>query len=465
MNGALLIVDEDAGRCAAFAERLRRRYHRAFEATDVATALAVVSAERPSLVLISADAPPPLGIGLCRRIKASGDEIAALLYTDGLKFVARKAALLAGADDVLVLPRDEDALMARLRSLFRLRSLAEELELRRETAAELGAAPESADAGAAPQPASVLIAAADIPATRELAQSLERNENVVCQIAPTGFDALRRLELSRPDAVIVSAASALSDNAAGFAEGENPVELIRAIASSDAGRRAPVLYLTDIAWTPASGARVAAALDAGAVDCACLDDGGDELLIRLRGHLRRKRYADRMRLAVSEGLRNAVRDPLTQLHNRRYLDTHFARHFARAKQTGAALSVLMFDLDHFKQINDRHGHAVGDAALIGFGRLLEDEVRVGDLCARYGGEEFVVVMPGAAAPQAAAAAERVRARVAARAAAEGGASAFTVSAGVASLGPHDATPEALIRRADQALLDAKLGGRDRVAGV
>ena len=194
-----------------------------------------------------------------------------------------------------------------------------------------------------------------------------------------------------------------------------------------------------------------------------VDHGGEELKIRMRSHLRRKRYADRMRRAVEEGLRNSVRDSLTQLHNRRYLDTHFAKHFALAKKTGGTLSVLIFDLDQFKKINDTLGHAIGDAALIRFGQLLEDEVRVGDLCARYGGEEFVVVMPGADAKQAAAAAERVRARIAADHVANGSRLSFTVSAGVAAIRRTDGSPEELMSRADQALLEAKSGGRDRVA--
>lgn len=121
----------------------------------------------------------------------------------------------------------------------------------------------------------------------------------------------------------------------------------------------------------------------------------------------------------------------------------------------------MLDLDHFKRINDRHGHAEGDRVLVRFAARLRDELRGVDLAARYGGEEFLAILPGADAAQAVRAAERIRARTASGDEDDPLAPpAVTVSIGIATWRPDD-TPEGLVARADAALYRAKDGGRDR----
>jgi diguanylate cyclase (GGDEF)-like protein len=128
------------------------------------------------------------------------------------------------------------------------------------------------------------------------------------------------------------------------------------------------------------------------------------------------------------------------------------------------LSLLMIDLDHFKRINDEHGHPTGDALLREFGRLLRDMLRAVDSVGRYGGEEFVVILPHTSADEARQTAERIRKRVEAHEfTAAGKPLRITVSAGVASY-PSSAvdSPESLIREADKALYRAKQGGRNRI---
>lgn len=121
----------------------------------------------------------------------------------------------------------------------------------------------------------------------------------------------------------------------------------------------------------------------------------------------------------------------------------------------------MVDIDHFKQLNDTHGHQVGDEVLRVVARTLDEHLRAGDLAARYGGEEFCVVMPGASLEDAVAAAERLRVAIT-RMPVE---PRVTASFGVA-LGPaHGTTPDAITAAADRALYDAKRGGRNRVAVV
>ena len=159
----------------------------------------------------------------------------------------------------------------------------------------------------------------------------------------------------------------------------------------------------------------------------------------------------------------ADRDALSGLLNRRALLRLSDALAGDSRRWGSSLSVVMFDLDHFKRVNDEHGHSVGDACIRRFAEDLAAEARDSDLVARYGGEEFLAVLPGATAFSARSFAERVRSRLAARAVeADGHLVALTVSAGAATGRSHDRV-ETLIARADQALYRAKHGGRNQVA--
>lgn len=167
---------------------------------------------------------------------------------------------------------------------------------------------------------------------------------------------------------------------------------------------------------------------------------------------------ERLRAALAE---EAVRDPLTGLHNRRHLDRELD---AAVAGTGAGpVAVVAVDVDHFKSVNDRWGHAAGDAVLQSVADELRAAARAEDVVARVGGEEFVLVLAGADAGAAATRAEELRARCAALVhAVPGGSTALTVSIGVAVAGHAGDGGTAVLARADAALYAAKAAGRDRV---
>jgi diguanylate cyclase (GGDEF)-like protein len=180
--------------------------------------------------------------------------------------------------------------------------------------------------------------------------------------------------------------------------------------------------------------------------------------------------AEQISLAISnlrlqETLRTqSLRDPLTGLFNRRYLEVSLARDLARAVRRSQPLAVLMLDIDHFKSFNDSHGHEAGDATLTKFGELLASLSRSEDVACRFGGEEFTLVLQEADAGLALDRAEEIRRaandmRIEYRRQTIG---PVTVSIGVASYPMHGDTPEQLIRRADRALYIAKEQGRNRV---
>jgi diguanylate cyclase (GGDEF)-like protein len=213
----------------------------------------------------------------------------------------------------------------------------------------------------------------------------------------------------------------------------------------------PVIFLTAHTDTHA---RVAG-LDAGAVDYVVKPLNRDELVARVRAALRTK--------AVRDDLMNqATRDALTGLPNRRDLDARTVAAIAHAQRYDRPLLCAMVDIDHFKQINDRYGHAAGDEVLREAANRLRETCRTPDTIGRYGGEEFAVLLPETTAEQTAAVGERLRRSFCHRPfmAAEVNLH-VTASVGVAMWLPSMIVPASLYAAADGALYQAKQGGRNR----
>ncbi len=185
--------------------------------------------------------------------------------------------------------------------------------------------------------------------------------------------------------------------------------------------------------------------------------------IRIGRTLMKLSYKSKEEIQIEEeAFRDAVTDPLTGVPNRRWLFEQAGPVLAHARRHATPLSLLMLDVDHFKKVNDRYGHAAGDDVLSAVGGLLQDSKRQDDLLGRYGGEEFVLVLQGASLANARSLADRFRSRVSALPIETGkGAVRITVSIGVAELRVDD-TMESLLKRADEALYRAKEEGRDRV---
>jgi diguanylate cyclase (GGDEF)-like protein len=170
-------------------------------------------------------------------------------------------------------------------------------------------------------------------------------------------------------------------------------------------------------------------------------------------------------LRLREALRTqSVRDALTGLYNRRYLEEVLEREVRRAARAAQSLGVLMIDLDHFKNFNDTYGHDAGDAVLRETGAFLTRGIRAEDFVCRFGGEEFVVILPTANLEAACARAERLRLKMKELTVLHQGRSMgmLTVSIGVAVFPEHGVSPKELMAAADAALYEAKRGGRNQV---
>jgi diguanylate cyclase (GGDEF)-like protein len=213
---------------------------------------------------------------------------------------------------------------------------------------------------------------------------------------------------------------------------------------------------------------ILAGLDAGADDYLSKRVSGAHLIARLATARRILQLEHSLKQVIEERRRMAMTDALTGCHNRRYFMNHMRRELKRARRYGGDAALRGFDIDHFKHINDRHGHAAGDAVLVEFVRRVQGALpREYDWCARLGGEEFAVVLPQTGLSGGATVAEKIRRAIAAApiVTAEG-AIEVTVSAGVSGIAcfadRSAVTADHLLSRADDCLYLSKNGGRDRV---
>jgi diguanylate cyclase (GGDEF)-like protein len=199
---------------------------------------------------------------------------------------------------------------------------------------------------------------------------------------------------------------------------------------------------------------------------------------RLREITERLRHGEKALMAANEALQERLDeidqlqqklgelvnlDPLTGLYNRRYLNTTLDRELARCARENQPMSMMMIDIDHFKRVNDTHGHQAGDEVLAQLGALLCENARTEDIACRYGGEEFLLLLPKMPLPVALKRAEELRTAFAKMAIQAGDRMIkCTLSIGISGYPVHGISPDILVRRADIALYSAKAQGRDQV---
>jgi diguanylate cyclase (GGDEF)-like protein len=230
-------------------------------------------------------------------------------------------------------------------------------------------------------------------------------------------------------------------------------EVIKRLKEDPRTRSIPVIFLSASALT----AEKAKGIVMGAVDFVSKPYDSVELLARVNSALRTKALLNLLE-------QRAHLDGLTELGNRFALQDTLPMEIAACRKKGCALSILITDLDHFKRVNDVHGHAAGDEVLRRIAMVLRASVREGDFLARYGGEEFVVLSPNCNAATALETAERIRVGVSDhRVSFRNSSIQMTSSFGIATVEPpYPDEPQEILERADQALYRAKSAGRNAV---
>lgn len=457
MTGRILIVDTLPTNRIVLKVKMLAAQFKVDACGSRIEAEAIIAQQRPDLILINLSDQAEDRHGFCRELKDDPETAEIAIISVGMADTARTrfAALDAGADDVLPRPINDALLLARIRSLLRVRHARQELMLRDGTSRALGFEETRTGFDAAAR-----IALVSNSASSSDAFALKLNSGLVLPVLL--FETDRILTTTSvtpvPDLFIIDGTQYVD-------EGRSLFRLV-----SDLRSRAETRTSTIMVILPKRQHEIAAlALDLGADDAVSSDISGGELVLRAKALVHQKLLHDRLRDTVRSGLQAAVTDPLTGLFNRRYIEPHLARLADQACASQIEFAVMMLDIDHFKSINDRFGHAAGDMVLIEIARRLRENLRAIDLVARIGGEEFMIAMPRTSGDQAHSAAERVRQLISSqpfKIGADHPALTVTTSIGVATggLSKLDKTQiSGMCNQADAALYAAKSAGRDTVA--
>jgi len=452
MTARILVVDDNPLNTKLLEVKLARDYYVVSTAVNGLLALAAIAQEKPDLVLLDVMMPELDGFETCRRIKANPEtsHIPVVIITAMHDVADRVKGLEAGADDFLTKPINDVALMARVRSLLRLKLIMDEWRLREVTSNQFLAAAGDEALTTSHSGGSILVLE-DNGAERDIILKTLSAISARITFASTVAEAAAAAGTEEFDLVFASLSL----------KNEDGLALCPMLRAREATRQLPILLLAP----ESEMAKVAKGLDLGANDYLTRPLDANEMLARTRTQLRQRRHYQRMRNNYKQNLTLALVDPLTGAFNRRYLDAHLPKLLSRCANVKKSLAILMIDIDHFKKVNDLHGHAAGDAVLKETVNRISQSLRPSDLVVRMGGEEFAVILPETNLPLTMAIAERLRLCIqdVPFTIHDGIFLPVTISLGAASIRP-DYEPEsnAVFERADAALYQAKKTGRNCV---
>jgi two-component system cell cycle response regulator len=452
MSARILVVDDLEANRRLLEAKLTADYYDVITAKRGEEAVQLARREKPDLILMDVMMPGGIdGYEACRRLKALPEtrHIPVVILTTLDDRDNKVRGLQAGAEEFLPKPIDDVQLMARVKSLISLKVVIDELRAREASGVRLGVIGEELRPDPLDQhrlsAGNVLLVDDNLNQIKRIKSALgvEHNVTVLGSEAAAG----------PPDLVVVSVTS----------KGFDGFRVVARMRSSEPTRHLPILAIVE----PDERARAVRALELGAHDIIARPVDEEEIIARARTLMRRKRYMDALRARLDQSLELAITDQLTGLYNRRFLTSQLTPLVQRAQCGGEAVSVMTIDIDHFKGLNDTYGHDIGDAVLRDFAVRLGTNTRPSDFACRMGGEEFVVIMPRTAGDIACLAAERLRRSICASPFTVPGLPQsldVTVSIGVACTEGPDDSAEALLKRADEGLYEAKRSGRNRVVG-
>lgn len=454
MTARVLVVDDIPANVKLLEARLLAEYFDVVTAEDGFKALAICDEEQVDIILLDIMMPGMDGFEVCERLKANPNtaHIPVVMVTALDQPSDRVRGLKAGADDFLTKPVNDLQLIARVKSLVRLKAVSDELRLRAETARQIGIEEMLRSDGLMQTPGRVLVADGRASSQERILRALKPVAEVDAVTEPQA--ALLKAASNPFELVIVNS---------NF-EDYDPLRLCSQLRSLERTRFLPLLLVAE----QGADEMVARALDLGVNDYILRPIDPNELVARSLTQIRRKRYNEHLRLNLQHTMELAIVDGLTGLNNRRYLDNHLKILFDRAAIRGRPISICMTDIDRFKLVNDTYGHDVGDEVLREFAARIRSTVRGADLACRYGGEEFVVVMPDTPMELAASVAERLRAIIEDKpfyVRSIDRELSITASLGIATASGAFGAPDEILKQADKALYEAKHGGRNRVVAA
>ncbi len=452
MSARVLVVDDILPNVKLLEAKLASEYYEVITATSGLEALEKVKADSPDIVLLDVMMPGMDGFEVCREIKSNPlyAHIPVVMVTALTDASDRVRGLEAGADDFLSKPLNDTALMARVRSLVRLKMTVDEWRVRENTASQLGVVDEGGTVMNEPVENARILVVEDQEYDSEKFVTTMQQDNDIVEVVTTGADAMEQIVTKDYDLMVISLN--LAD--------EDGLRLCSHLRSSERARSIPILMVA----AEEDMSRIAHGLEIGAHDYILRPVDSNELLARVRTQVRRKRFQERLRMSYEISLSMALTDSLTGLYNRRYFDVHLQKLLQKNENSRKSLGVLMMDIDNFKKVNDTHGHAVGDEILKEFAVRIQDKLRGFDMVARLGGEEFVALLPDVSEKMAHIVSERLRSAIADEPfkckVPEGELTITTSIGGTLVEKGTKAEAENVMKQVDDALYEAKENGRN-----
>jgi two-component system cell cycle response regulator len=399
MTARVLVVDDIPANVKLLEARLSAEYFDVTTALSGQEALRICERAQCDVVLLDAMMPGLDGFEVCRRLKSgpTTHHIPVVMVTALDQPSDRIKGLEAGADDFLTKPVSDVALIARVRSLSRLKMMTDELRMRAVTSREIGIeSPEREALAGAGRGGRILMVDDHRTLAERVLSSLADEHTAELETNPT--ESLFHAVEGNYDLLIVSLDLDNFDS----------LRLCSQLRSLERTRNVPILAIA----AADNDTRLVRALEIGVNDYLVRPIDKNEILARARTQIRKKRYTEWLRDNAQLSIEMAITDALTGLYNRRYMESHVGTLVEQAVARDKPLAVLLLDIDYFKSINDGHGHDAGDDVLREFALRIRKSIRGLDLACRYGGEEFVVVMPETDMAVATMVAERLRRRIA-----------------------------------------------------
>lgn len=393
MSAKILIVDDVIFNIKLLENKLKFAYYDVFTASTGKEAIQKVYEVKPDLILMDIMMPDIDGIEATKRIKAIPEfsHIPIVMVTALSSQSDKVSTLIAGADDFITKPVNDKALITRVKSLLRAKFAVDELRLRADITSQLGLPHIESDENIA---GSKIMLVDDNPLEIKKIEKHLHFHGMTVEVVSDPEEALQKATQQNEYSVIIVSIELL---------GYDGLRLCSQIKSNESSRGIPIVILVDEDYD----AKIERGLEIGVQDYVISPVDPSELIARLSKQILRKKYHDMVNQNYLDHISLSVLDPLTKLHNRRYLDTYLENFLKQSHDEQKDLTIIMIDLDNFKSINDTYGHASGDEVLRQASERITSSIRHSDLCVRYGGDEFIIALPSTDAKEGKVVAERI----------------------------------------------------------
>ena len=445
-DNKVLIVDDEPRNVKLLSAYLKADGFDPIQAYNGEEAIRLAKSENPDVILLDIMMPNMDGFEVTARLKTENNTklIPIVLVTslDGAN--NRTKGLNVGADEFLTKPINRSELIARVRALQRLKKMQEELQNRKQIVSTLS----DDDFNNPEHQNTILLIEDDNLLSRQIVTVLSSVE-INCSIVHNTASAKEHLKEHYPDLILMDRILPDGDG----------MDLLAEIKQSDSHRDIPIIIITAITDLELK----ILGLEKGADDYLIKPIENTELRARVKAGIRRHHAIKNLKRNLEQAQSCTVTDKLTGIRNRYYLDADLNHRIAQVNRSPEkTVSILMIDIDNFKNINDTFGHLIGDKILCLVADQLSFVARAADIVTRYGGEEFCIVLPETNIDEAYAVAERMRENIEQYQFPDINGKKITISAGAAEYSINDKTATTFLTRADDALYRAKSMGRNRV---